>query len=89
MIEEGPIIGFISIFRKWADITTSLPGSAIPGHPESDKRPIWFPDLHGSNKSLKFKSPTFEIILMFRMFWSFFGSMNFINLLAFFSFSTK
>ena len=40
MIEEGPIIGFISIFRKWADITTSLPGSAIPGHPESDKRPI-------------------------------------------------
>ena len=40
MIEEGPIIGFISIFLKWADNTTSLPGSAIPGHPESDKRPI-------------------------------------------------
>ena len=48
IIDDGPIRGFTLTPNLWANEIISAPGSAIPGHPESDKIPIEIPLKHGS-----------------------------------------
>ena len=49
-MEEGPTKGFTLTFISCAIEIKSAPGSAIPGHPASEIKPILFPFRHGSKK---------------------------------------
>ena len=89
IIEEGPTNGTTLIFFSCAIRTISDPGSAMAGHPASDRIPTSCPSKHGFKKEWNSAgSVNLLRTFSFRSAWDFLGLIFLINRLADFSFST-